>query len=491
MNIQRLAFSPAVIAAAALLLTGGSIAIVTLTGIPLGVSGDWVWQRLDPPTPLPLSLAVILAVGGMAAFCCDRRASGRRPLLLALLFLCGFAADWLVLDGGRAGLAENVLAPLDRFTTGYLQPALTAPWRPDDAAANTRQLLTVPATEYPAHSHVHPPANWFLTSLVHQWAPDAGHRLLPSTARLVDTTQLWLCAAPPANTPEAADTALKLTWLFWAALETGKALVAAALLMLRPHRPGLALLPVVFGSGAAVLFLGHYDTLYFGLTAAALAAITAACRFRCASGAAAGGLILGGGAFFSLGFGAPIAVAAAALTAGFRGMRRQQLLASLLAGLMMAGIAGWWIFQVPPWELALTCWRNHRIFNDMADRRYLLWLPYQILDALLFCGPLAALMPLTALRGRYRHPLNACLLVILTGWLYLLFGGAAIGEFGRLTALYLPLLLFAAGVAGGRDRIFAKPIPYACFALTAMGAMVLTAVLRSTLKLVIVDGGGW
>ena len=76
-------------------------------------------------------------------------------------------------------------------------------------------------------------------------------------------------------------------------------------------------------------------------------------------------------------------------------------------------------------------------------------------------------------------------------WLYLLFGGAAIGEFGRLTALYLPLLLFAAGVAGGRDRIFAKPIPYACFALTAMGAMVLTAILRSTLKLVIVDGGGW
>ena len=56
-------------------------------------------------------------------------------------------------------------------------------------------------------------------------------------------------------------------------------------------------------------------------------------------------------------------------------------------------------------------------------------------------------------------------------------------------ALYLPLPIFAAGVLGGRCRVFARPLPRLLFALAAMAAMVLTAVLRSRLALVIVDWG--
>ena len=487
MPLRRTDWMPAAIAAVSLMLTAALIALVAATSIPLGVEGDWVWRRLAEAEPASWGLlGAALAAGGAAAWLCDRLAGARRVLAAALLFGCGFLADRIVLDGGRAGLAENVLAPLDRFTTGYLQPALEMPYHPSAAAAQVRELLAVPPGESPAHRHVHPPANWLLADAALRGFPGAGHRLLPETGRTVDETRLWSCATPPADTPEAADAALKLVWLFWAALEVGKILIAAAILLVRPRRPGLALLPAVFGGGSALLFLGHFDTLYFGITAAALAAFVAGLRYRRTVGTAAAGLILGGGAFFSLGFGAPIAAGGLALAAG--GRRRLRLLIGLFAGLAAAGLAGWLIFRLPPWEIALSCWRNHRIFNEMNGRSFLAWLPWQFLDALLFCGPLATLAVLAAPTERIR-PLKMGLSAILIVWLFLLFGGAAVGECGRLAALFLPLPLFAAGVLGGRCRVFARPLPRVLFALAAMAMMVLTAVLRSRLALVIVDWG--
>ena len=489
MHLRRIDWMPAAIAAAALPLTAALIGLVACSSVPLGVEGDWVWRRLAEPEPtLWAALLATLAAGGAAAALGDRLTGAHRALAVALLFGCGFFADGLILDGGgRAGLAENALAPLDAFTTGYLQPALENPYHPGEAAAQVRNLLAVPPGERPAHRHVHPPANWLLADAALRWFPGAGHRLLPETGRTVDDLQLWAYGTPPADTPEAADAALKLVWLFWAALEIGKILIAAAILLTRPRRPGLALLPAVFGGGSALLFLGHFDTLYFGITAAALAAFVAGVRYRRAAGTAAAGLLLGGGAFFSLGFGAPIAAGGLALAAGCR-RGRWRLFLGLLAGLAAAGLAGWLVFRLPPWEIALSCWRNHLIFNKMSGRSLLPWLPWQFLDALLFCGPLATLMALAAPAERVR-PLAIGLTAILLAWLYLLFGGAAVGECGRLAALYLPLPIFAAGVLGGRCRVFARPLPRLLFALAAMAAMVLTAVLRSRLALVIVDWG--
>ena len=488
MHLRRTDWMPAAIAAAALPLTAALIGLVACSSVPLGVEGDWVWRRLAEAEPtLWGALLAALAAGGAAAGLCDRLAGARRAMAMALLFGCGFFADGIVLDGGgRAGLAENALAPLDAFTTGYLQPALEMPYRPAEAAAQVRKLLAVPPGERPAHRHVHPPANWLLADAAFRWFPGTGHFLLPETARTVDETHLWAFATPPADTPEAADAALKLVWLFWAALEIGKMLIAAAVLLTRPRRPGLALLPAVFGGGSALLFLGHFDTLYFGITAAALALFVAGVRYRRAAGTAAAGLVLGGGAFFSLGSGAPIAAGGLALAGCRRG--RWRLLLGLFAGLAAAGLAGWLVFRLPPWEIALACWRNHRLFNEMAGRSFTAWLPWQLLDALLFCGPLATLMVLAAPAERVR-PLKMGLTAILIGWLYLLFGGAAVGECGRLAALYLPLPLFAAGVLGGRCRVFARPLPRVLFALAALAAMVLTAVLRSRLALVVVDWG--
>ena len=163
------------------------------------------------------------------------------------------------------GLAENALAILNPFTTGYLRPAGATP------RDFVKDELTVPPGEVPHHRHVHPPGNVWLVKTVCRLPGSWGGGLLPETGRELEELRKQDGLIAPLDTPEMIEAALKLTVLLVLALALGK-LVLARMLWRMPgvRARGTAVLTVLFGSNAAVLFLGHYDTFYFLLAALVL-----------------------------------------------------------------------------------------------------------------------------------------------------------------------------------------------------------------------------
>ena len=456
--------------------------IVLNPGIPLGEPGVWVWQRILPFHPdltEILGCGLFFAIGGAAAWKLDRnREQKHRLLLAAVIMLCGIGADRIILTSGRAGLAENALAVLNPFTTGYLQPE-------QSTGAITRNfvkdILTVPQGEVPHHRHVHPPANFYLAALVQRLPGKWGEALLPDAHRELCLLQKANGLIPPLDTPEMMEAALKMTVIFWIALELGKFLLAWILWRIPGVRGrGIALLTAAMGSNGAILFLGHYDTFYFLITSLLLFVLFYALRKpHLAVGA---GILTGCGGLFTLGFGAPGGVAAGVLLTGPRPEQRWKTVGYFAGtGIVMAillQLCGIHIFAI-----AFKCWENQQLFQQMSGRSYFFWCGLNVLDALLFCGVLPVLALLIPPGGRGRgFKMWFCALFF---WLFILFSGGARGEFGRLAIVYLPVLLLSAGIRLGRvaDN---KQLWFWYFA--AIGLMLWqTALLRNTLKLVLID----
>ena len=413
-----------------------------------------------------------------------------RAVAIAVILLCGLLADLAVLHGGRAGLAENALAPLNAFATGYLEAAATAEQPGDLTRRFSERVLSVPPGEVPQHRHVHPPGNVLLSAVLFCFPGNFAAALLPNTAaELADLAGEGILL-PPTDTPRARETALRLVLLFLAALTAGRLLLILALRRFRSAGAGPAALLITFGSGTGVLFLGHYDTFYFLITAAAVfIAVTALGKHsdRRTTLPLWGllGLILGIGAMFSLGFGAPILLGLLLIFLSGRD-RWLRLCAYAAGGLAVPGIAALAGMNLP--AIALRCWENHRLFNTMAGRAYWPWAAYNLLDALLFAGVAATLLIFGAFFLRQRHPAGKVLIPAAGVWLFLLFSGSASGEFGRLAVLYVPVLLAGGGFLLARE-ITPKRSPGLYFLLLAgIGlALVQTAVLRESLKLVLID----
>ena len=448
------------------------ILTVLLPGVPLGEPGVWTWKRFGPfyDLVLGLELAVCFAAGAWAAWHLAVGREGRR-LAATVLIVCGLLSDCAILNSGRLGLAENALAILNPFTTGYLRPVGTLPHD------FVKDELTVPQGEVPHHRHVHPPGNVWLAQMVCRLPGSWGGGLLPETRAQLEELRDQNGLIAPLDTPEAIEAALKLTVLLIAALALGK-LVLARMLWLMPgvRARGTALLAVMFGSNAAGLFLGHYDTFYFFLSALVLWAVMSAVRKPVR--AFGTGLLTGIGGLFTLGFGA-----VGGLAAGISGQgpHRWKRLAYFAAGGLSVA-AACTICGVDLWRIFLKCWENQRLFQAMSGRGYGIWCLLNVLDALLFCGVLPSLaLLLPPERGRFFRNAWRWALIF---WLFILFSGGARGEFGRLAIVYLPVLLLALGLRFGRTC----PPRETVWRIAAIGLMLIqTAFLRNALKLVLID----
>ena len=448
-----------------------------LSGVPLGEPGVWVWDRIPQWFFDPFSWCILLlwfGLGAAAAWRADTRAGGRRMLFASAILLTGFLADYAILTGGRAGLAENALAVLNPFTTGYLQPDRT---RESITSGLVSGELAVRAGEVPHHRHVHPPGNIYLAELAKRLPGDWGGALLPDARRELETLRRNDGLIAPLDTPEMIEAALKLTVLFLLALEIGKLLLAWMLWQMPGvSEKGTALLAVAFGSNAAVLFLGHYDTFYFLLSALVLTLTMRAVRRPL--WAVPAGIMTGAGGVFTLGFGAIGGLAAGAFALGRRRWQRLGLFAA--GGLAVA--AGLYLMRIDIFRIFLKCWENQRLFQAMSGRSYGVWALLNVLDALLFCGVLPCLaILLPPGKGRMTWKIG---LIALFFWFFILFSGGARGEFGRLAIVYLPVLLFALGIHFGRP----SPPRQRIWRFAAIGMMLMqTAILRETLKLVLID----
>ncbi len=478
-------------AGAGVLLPPLLIALVRWSHLPLGVSGNWEWLRIPHTTSLLPACAIPLlffAVAAAAAWGLDTRRLPRCAAIAGIL-CCGLLADLAIVHGGRAGLAENALAPLNAFATGYLEAAATAEQPGDLTRYFSERVLSVPPGEVPQHRHVHPPGNVLLSALLFSIPGNFATALLPGTAAELATLAREGILLPPMDTPRAREAALRLVLLFLGALTAGRLLLILTLRKFRSAGAGLAALLITFGSGTGVLFLGHYDTFYFLITAAAaftaIAALGSRDRRTGLLLCGALGLILGIGALFSLGFGAPILLGLLLIVLNGRD-RWLRLCAYAAGGLAVPGVAALFGMNLP--AIALRCWENHRLFNAMAGRAYWPWAAYNLLDALLFAGVAVSLLIFGAFFLRRRHPAGKVLIPAAGVWLFLLFSGSASGEFGRLSVLYVPVLLAGGGFLLARETAPQRSPGRYFLLLAGIGlALLQTAVLRESLKLVLID----
>ena len=458
--------------------------IILQPAVPLGEPGVWVWQRILPVQldfPGLIAVTVCFVISAAVAWKLDfggGERDRRAVVLAAVILLGGIGADRMILTSGRAGLAENALAVLNPFTTGYLQPERSCRSVTRDYV---QDILTVPDKEVPHHRHVHPPANIYLAEVAKCLPGEWGRALLPEVYRTLQILKQENALIPPLDTPEMMEAALKLVLIFWLALEAGKILIAYILWNIAIRGRGIALLAVAFGGNCALLFLGHYDTFYFLLAAAVLATVFAALR-KPGWGAAAG-ILTGIGGLFTLGFGAVGGVAAGVLLTGPKGKKRWQAFC-FFAGAGMAMAAILYLCGINVWDIALKCLKNQRVFQQMSGRGYVIWSGLNVLDALLFCGVLPSLAMLLPPEGRGRvFKMWMCALFF---WLFILFSGGARGEFGRLATVYLPGLLLILGIRLGNMVNGNKHTWY--WAVVSIALMLWqTALLRNVLKLVLID----
>jgi hypothetical protein len=147
------------------------IVLVAFTRIPLGIKGDWIWERLDI---LNISVydvvmcSAIIFFGIAIAFIIDFKLPKEmfKTKLFGVFVICiiGLIFDYNVLLSGRIRIAENVIAVADKWTTGYLTQAsniedLQTFWRDYHNSIALDQ-------ENSNHTDVHPPGNTIFSYFV-------------------------------------------------------------------------------------------------------------------------------------------------------------------------------------------------------------------------------------------------------------------------------------------------------------------------------------
>ncbi len=449
-----------------------------LTSCPVGIPGIWAWQRYPFVFDLTVLIRCLLFFGTACFFAWNMDFRGRGRKYLFLILLCGALYDGVILTSGRAGLTESAVAILNPFTTGYLNPR----WSGEDVTGRFAEtVLSVPAGMAPHHRHVHPPGNILLAKFAEHCPGQWGRGLLSGTWQDLMQLKRDGVLIAPLNTEIAMEAALKLLVMIILALELGKAILAFCMFRISGGQRfyGAGGLVLAFGTNPALLFLGHYDTLYF-FPAALLLWTILRTRDSCWWSVPAG-ILTGIEGTLSLGFGAVGGLALYNLAAGRRD-RLRKMTGFAAGGLAVLGLS--YVCRIDLFGIFWKCWQNQQLFMQMSGRTYWIGITLNLLDALLFCGflPCAAILFPPESKGRGR-------MVFWTGalafWFFMLFSGGARGEFGRLAILYMPVLLVWLA------EKFSTPCPSKSYILrfAAVFLMLLqTLVLRNLLKLILIDG---
>ncbi len=451
------------------LLLGGLTLLLTvliLTDLWPGLRGpapdtsEWHWPYALRPFgrwwPALLSSALLI---GFAYWWLRAKSEARWPLPVLSVLCLGLQLSLIYADRPAVG-AELVDRTLSTESNGYF------------AAAAELGNLNTALQNYPVlmdgfqseHARTHPPglvvANW-LTIQALEYTPRLTDRLA-EPARLARCTDLWVLARPP-NVSAAL-------WL-WSWLPP----LAAALVVFPAYAVGRRLYqsPQAAKLGtwlaatlpALLLFSPTTDQLYALLAILSFLWLQIGLQDRRPIFIALSGFILSLMTFFSLGnavWGVVLGVYTTLVeTQHHRLATGNFSTRSFISKIALFGIAPaslwllYWIgWGVAPWAVALEGLEQHYTLVTSL-RRYEWWLGYNLLDFLLFAGPLAVVGLIGQAVAAVRHirretAFIALLLVILL--LLLDLSGSARGEVGRLWLPYMPLAaLLAAGGLEIRD----------------------------------------
>ncbi len=454
--------------------------VLWLTAIPLGIPGEWVWERLPAD---PQTIANLLIAGFAAALYLgfvivgERRLS--RPTISAMettawlsgLGVAGFCWLWVVQDtaplAGQLGKAPFVL--FYPGSSGYFTHARHESPQASELLRGYEGLMKKGDV---LHQGTHPPGLFlvfhglialidtqpWLISLLQASEPESVHEAFaviaensartPQPLTAADRAVIWL-----ATLLAMSATAATVWPLFQLIRATCDRSVAWTVAAAWPAVP------------AAAMFIPKSDAVFPVVACSALAVLMAAVRRQSLWRGVLAGLILFLGLFTSLAF-LPIMLfgALGTLTLAIRRAGWQRGLQECLPTIM--GVALGLLFPVFVLRIGyglnmLTVWawnlHNHAGFYGQFTRTYWKWLLVNPVELAFALGAPVALAAWWGLPRRWSlsHGTSADVLtVIAVGvWGLLWLSGKNAGEAARLWVLLMPAALWIAAQGWQRSAI--------------------------------------
>ena len=467
------------------LLGAATIAVLTFAGLlraglmPLGVAGEWTWQRVPfAPRPLDVGLAALgvvafalFAAAGMHALrgSVTRR---REAACVAALFLASIAAQVVVQSGGPDGHGLSKWSTLAiPGSSGYFKVAkaeMADPW--EFWADYPRWIRGQDAL----HVGTHPPGLFLISrgllSLMER-SPSSASWVASMTPATVEAS--FAAILGPIPRPEKGAIVLMgaLTLLVCSATVIPIYLLARATLTPSLAFAAAALWPI---APSPILFQPTADTAFPALAAAALALAARGGVWR----AALAGVVLAVGMQGTLAF-LPVGLAVAILQLwqpDLSWRRRAVRVAATGAGFL--GLTGllWGASGADPFAIWWVNQANHARFYRENPRSYLAWVIANPVELAIALGLPTAIAAIVAFVGR-SAPRSAWAVVIVLGLLNL--SGKNHSEVARLWLMFMPGLCVAA--AGTLGRFRARPLDLAIL-VAVLGLQ--TLVLQSTIQVV-------
>ena len=477
--------------------------------IPLGVPGEWSWTRLQNfefPIFETIAVVIFFCTATLIAFLTDFRSAFTHGKIagVILILLCGLIIDYQILLSGRAGINENMVGIIDKYTSGYMTVAATI-----DSPVKYYSDFTKPQNarlSTPEHVDVHPPGNVLVSWLALKACRESG-ALRKLIDHILPSGSIEKVAAENTGDGEKqagavmAYAAALLALLMLAAISLAKGLILLSALILSQNKfpyPGMTALTLL-GVPGAILFTGHYDPPFFFITALCCLFFALAVTGRKPALLWAGlcGFMLGLGTIFTLAYGTMIILVFAffLITAFASGNIRQNLArpaAAATGGLAVALLCYLCGFNII--GIFLQCLHNQAKFHA-ATSRSAIWAAFNAFDFLLFLGPIGFLLPffllagkISALRGKGLKTIlseNSILFTLLYAVMlfFMCLSPLTRGEMGRLLIFYMPVPLVLASVMLSEQPLSGRAAILICIA--GFMLMIQTLLMRVVLKLVI------
>jgi hypothetical protein len=426
--------------------------VLLARGFPLGVRGEWEWQRLRVA---PLDIDLITAGASLAAYIAfvavgmsrlRRKAKTLEGPWLAGLLIASVGVQALIQTGAPAGYGLTKWVTLGvSGSNGYFDVAKTRmrdPWsfwtaypgwiREQDAL----------------HIGTHPPG-LFLAARSVLGLFEARPDLARETARSLPATidRGFRTILPDASRTERAAFAVMGCLTLVACAATVLPLYALARASFPPPVAWAtaSLWPVV---PAALLFQPTADTAYPLLATSAVTCAAWAIRcdgWRSLALAWSAGIVLGVGMVFSLVF-LPVGLIVGLMFCGAG--RRVRLLGATGAGFLALTLATWAISGANPFLIWWWNQKNHARFYVEFPRSYLAWLAINPIELAVAMGLPAAVWAVVGF-ARRRTSTAAWATLLVLGLLEL--SGKNLSEVARLWLPFVPGLLLAAGAGLGEE----------------------------------------
>ncbi len=470
-------------------------------GIPLGVPGEWCWNRIQNfefPIFETVTVIIFFCTAAVIAFLTDFRSASAlgKAAGVILILLCGLVIDYQILLSGRAGINENMVGIIDKYTSGYMTEAATI-----DSPVKYFSDFTKPQhsrLSTPEHVDVHPPGNILLSWLALKACKESGS-LRKFIEQMLPAGSIEKIAADNGTVMAYAAGLLVLMMLAGITMAKGLILLSASVLAKNkfPYAgmTALTLLPIP----GAILFTGHYDPPFFFITSLCCLFFILAANGGKPALLWAGlcGFMLGLGTIFTLAYGTMIILVFAffLITAFASGNMRKNLTiaaaaaAGGLAVALLCCLAGFNIIAI-----FLQCLHNQARFHA-ATSRSAIWAALNFFDFLLFLGPIGFFLPFFLLAGKMTAAGGKGLKAILadSSILFTLLYAVMLffmclspltrGEMGRLLIFYMPVPLVLACAMISEQPLTRRTAVLICIAGTMLMAQ--TVLMRVVLKLVI------